>query len=417
MLQRPKGTVDLFGSKGRLYNNIEMYTYDYMKLNNFEYIKVPTFESSNLFKRGVGEGTDIVNKETYDFIDKGGREMTLRPEFTAGVVRSYIENKEYSFNRLKKYYYFGSCFRYERPQNGRLREFTQFGVEVIGAKNPRLDSDLIYMAYKYLEGLGIKNLKVKINTLGDNESRNKYKEILKEYISKDYDNLCDLCKDRYFRNPLRILDCKYDGNRDYIKNAPKTIDYLNEESINYFNSVKESLTELGIDYEVDTTLVRGLDYYTHTVFEIVSSDESLSLASTICGGGRYDNLVGMLDGPSTPAVGFAIGIERIVAALECDEDSKFYNSIDVYIMNLTDDVFAYKLNNDLRNNGYISDICYENKNMKQQWKLVDEINPNFVVIVGEDELAGGYVTIKDNKTKEQVSIKNDEVIDYFNTYY
>ena len=162
MLQRPKGTVDLFGSKGRLYNNIEMYTYDYMKLNNFEYIKVPTFESSNLFKRGVGEGTDIVNKETYDFIDKGGREMTLRPEFTAGVVRSYIENKEYSFNRLKKYYYFGSCFRYERPQNGRLREFTQFGVEVIGAKNPRLDSDLIYMAYKYLEGLGIKNLKLKL---------------------------------------------------------------------------------------------------------------------------------------------------------------------------------------------------------------------------------------------------------------
>ena len=417
MLQKPKGTVDFFGNKGKLYNNIEIYTYDYMKLNNFEYIKVPTFESSNLYKRGVGEGTDIVNKETYDFIDKGGREMTLRPEFTAGVVRSYIENKEYSFNRLKKYYYFGSCFRYERPQSGRLREFTQFGVEVIGAKNPRLDADLIYMAYKYLEGLGIKNLKVKINTLGDNESRNKYKEILKEYISKDYDNLCDLCKDRFDRNPLRILDCKYDGNRDYIKNAPKTIDYLNEDSINYFDNVKESLTKLEIDYEVDTTLVRGLDYYTHTVFEIVSGDKFLSLASTICGGGRYDNLVGMLDGPSTPAVGFAIGIERIVAALECDYDSKFDNSIDVYIMNLTDDVFAYKLNNDLRNNGYISDICYENKNMKQQWKLVDEINPNFVIIVGQDELDGGYVTIKDNKTKEQISVKNDEIIDYFNTYY
>ena len=417
MIQKPKGTIDLFGNKGRLYNNIEIYTYDFMRLNNFEYIKVPTFESSNLFKRGVGESTDIVNKETYDFIDKGGREMTLRPEFTAGVVRSYIENKEYSTNRIKKYYYFGSCFRYERPQSGRLREFTQFGVEVMGVKNPRLDADVIYMAYKYLEGLGIKKLKVKINTLGDNESRNRYKDILRDYIEKDYDNLCDLCKDRFLRNPLRILDCKYDGNRDYIKNSPKTVDFLNEESINYFNEVKKSLADLGIDYEVDTTLVRGLDYYTHTVFEIVSDDERLGLASTICGGGRYDNLVNMLDGPDVPAVGFAIGIERIITTLESDENFKIDNSVDIYIMNLVDSEMPYKLNNDLRSNGYVSDICYENKNMKQQWKIVDEMNPSFVVIIGEDEIKGGYVTIKDNKTKEQVSVKNEDVMEYFNTYY
>ena len=417
MIQKPKGTIDLFGLKGKIFKNIEMYTHDFMELYNFEFVKVPMFETSGLFKRGVGESTDIVNKETYDFFDKGNREMTLRPEFTAGVVRSYIENKEYSYNRLKKYYYFGSCFRYERPQSGRLREFTQFGVEVIGVKSAKLDADIIYMAYKYLGGLGIKNLKIKINTLGDNDSRNKYKEILKDYISKDYENLCDLCKDRFERNPLRILDCKYDGNRDYIKNSPKTIDYLNEESINYFNDVKSALEALGVNYEVDTTLVRGLDYYTHTVFEIVSDTDDLGLASTICGGGRYDNLVSALDGPDNPAVGFALGIERIITILEKDKNNKISDSIDVYIMNLVNDYLPYKLNNDLRENGYITEINYEEKNMKSQWKIVDEVNPSFVFIVGEDELNNGYVTIKDNKTKEQTKVKIEEVIEYLNTYY
>ena len=246
-------------------------------------------------------------------------------------------------------------------------------------------------------------------------SNNNYENIL--IVSKDYENLCDLCKDRFERNPLRILDCKYDGNRDYIKNSPKTIDYLNEESINYFNDVKSALEALGVNYEVDTTLVRGLDYYTHTVFEIVSDTDDLGLASTICGGGRYDNLVSALDGPDNPAVGFALGIERIITILEKDKNNKISDSIDVYIMNLVNDYLPYKLNNDLRENGYITEINYEEKNMKSQWKIVDEVNPSFVFIVGEDELNNGYVTIKDNKTKEQTKVKIEEVIEYLNTYY
>ena len=411
MIQKPKGTNDLYGIDGKIFEHIENYTHNLLKLYNYEYIKIPTFEASELFYRGVGDDTDIVNKETYDFVDKGNRNMTLRPEFTAGIVRSYIENKMYT-DEMKKLFYFGSAFRYERPQSGRFREFTQFGVEVFGVKNPFIDAEIISLAYNYLSGLGITGLVVKINTLGDSESRKKYNEVIREYLKKDYDNLCETCKERLDKNPLRILDCKYDNDRDYLKNAPKTVDFLNEESKEYYESVKNALDILDVPYIEDNTLVRGLDYYSHTVFEIVSDLEELGKANTLCGGGRYDTLVEKLDGPSTPGIGFAIGIERIIAVLKELEAYIPNIRLDVFIMNLDKSYFAYQVLDDLRNSGFSAEIDYKNKNMKGLWKLVDKYDPSYVVIIGEDEVKGGYVTLKDNVTKEETKVKASELIDY-----
>ncbi len=411
MLQKPKGTLDIKGKDAKSYKYIENAFNNFMSLYNYEYIKLPTFEVTELFYRGMGESTDVVNKETYDFIDKSGRKMTLRPEFTAGVVRSFIENKEYT-DGIKKYFYFGSSFRYERPQKGRLREFTQGGVEAFGIKNPAFDAEIISMAYRFLSSLGLVNLKVRINSLGDRESRQTYSEMIREYLSKDYDNLCDICKERLNRNPLRILDCKYDGEREYIKNAPKSVDYLNEESKEYYNKVKEMLEVLDIPYIEDSSLVRGLDYYSHTVFEIVSDLEELGKANTVCAGGRYDNLVELLDGPTTPGIGFAFGVERLMILMEELEAFIPEINLDVFIMNLDNNLYSYQVADDLRNSGFTVEIDYTNKNMKALWKLVDKYNPRYVIIIGEDEVKSGYLTVKDNITKEETKVKESEIIDF-----
>lgn len=411
MIQKPKGTMDLFGIDASIYNYVCNYASNFMSLYNYEFVKIPTFESTELFYRGVGDDTDIVNKETYDFIDKGDRKMTLRPEFTAGVVRCLLENKLY-VDGVRKFYYCGSAFRYERPQSGRLREFTQFGVEVFGVRNPFLDAEVISMPYRLLTGLGILNMKVKINSLGDKESRQEYNKVIRDYFKKDYDNLCDTCKERLESNPMRILDCKYDSEREYVKNAPKTIDFLNEESRDYFEDVKKDLDILGIPYVVDTSLVRGLDYYSHTVFEIVTDLDELGKANTLCAGGRYDSLVKTLDGPDTPGVGFAMGIERIMMILKEVESFVPRIKLDVFIMNLENSGFAYQVLDDLRNSGYSCEIDYTNKNMKGKWKLVDKLDPSYVLIIGEDEVNGDYVTVKDNVTKEETKVKVSELIEF-----
>lgn len=411
MIQKPKGTLDYINKDGYMYNYLYNYTMNFMHAYNYDFVKTPTFESTDLFYRGVGETTDIVNKETYDFIDKGDRKMTLRPEFTAGVVRSYIENKMYT-DEVKKLYYYGSAFRYERPQSGRLREFTQMGVEVFGVKNPNIDAEVISLAYKYLSGLGIENLHVVLNTLGDNESRNNYNKVIREYLEKDKDNLCEICKERLNKNPLRILDCKYDSEREYIKNAPKTVDYLNEESKSYYEAVKSSLDLLDIPYVEDPTLVRGLDYYTHTVFEIKSDLDFLGKANTICAGGRYDNLVKTLGGPDTPGIGFAAGIERIMTIMNELETYIPQEKLDIFIMNLEDSGYAYQVLDDLRSSGYSCEIDYTGKSMKGKWKLVDKYNPSYVLIIGEDEVKGNYITVKDNTTKESIQVKSNELMEY-----
>lgn len=414
MLQKPKGTLDIYGEDGKIFDYISNYTSAFMSLYNYEFIKLPTFESTELFYRGVGDTTDIVNKETYDFLDKSNRKMTLRPEMTAGTARCLIEDKLYA-EGVKKFYYLGSCFRYERPQSGRLREFTQFGIECFNVSNPKVDAEVISLAYRYLSGLGLTNLVVKLNSLGNKESRKEYNEVIKEYLSKDYDNLCDTCKERLSKNPLRILDCKYDGEREYIKNAPKTLDYLNEESKSYFEEVKSTLESLGIPFIEDSTLVRGLDYYSHTVFEIISDIPELGKANTLCGGGRYDGLVELLGGPSTPGIGFAMGIERIIILLKELECYVPDRELDVFVMNLDNTNYAFQIIDDLRLSEFSVETDYTGKNMKGMWKLVDKLNPKFVLIIGEDERVSNYITVKDNITKEETKVKTSDLIDYLNT--
>ena len=408
MLQKPKGTQDFYGESGYNYLNLTKYIENFMALYNYEYIKTPMFESSELFKRGVGESTDIVNKETYDFKDKGERNLTLKPEETASVVRAFIENKIYAENEVSKFFYITPCFRYERPQSGRFREFNQYGVEVFGSDSPYMDAEVILIAYKLLNNLGIKNLKVKINSLGNEESRKKYREALVEYFKDKIDSLCETCQERYKTNPLRILDCKVDQNNEVLKNAPKTISYLDEESNKFFEDVKNILSFNEIPFELDTNLVRGLDYYTHTVFEIVSDD---SLA--ICGGGRYNNLVKELGGPVVPAVGFACGIERILKILKDMDKDKKGNKIDIYIMNLFDTNETFNLLNSLRDSGFITETDFKVKSMKSLWKQVEKYNPNYVVMLGEDEIKGGYLTVKDNLTKESIQIERENAEEYF----
>ncbi len=414
MLQKPKGTLDIYGEDGKIFDYISNYTSAFMSLYNYEFIKLPTFESTELFYRGVGDTTDIVNKETYDFLDKSNRKMTLRPEMTAGTARCLIEDKLYA-EGVKKFYYLGSCFRYERPQSGRLREFTQFGIECFNVSNPKVDAEVISLAYRYLSGLGLTNLVVKLNSLGNKESRKEYNKVIKEYLSKDYDNLCDTCKERLSKNPLRILDCKYDGEREYIKNTPKTLDYLNEESKSYFEEVKSSLESLGIPFVEDSTLVRGLDYYSHTVFEIISDIPDLGKANTLCGGGRYDGLVELLGGPSTPGIGFAMGIERIIILLKELECYVPDRELDVFVMNLDNTNYAFQIIDDLRLSEFSVETDYTGKNMKGMWKLVDKLNPKFVLIIGEDERVNDYITVKDNITKEETKVKTSDLIDYLNT--
>lgn len=411
MIQKPKGTIDLFGLEGKTYEYVLSYMSSFLNVYNYNYVKIPTFETSELYKRGVGESSDIVNKEMYDFLDKSDRSMTLRPEFTAGVVRMLLENKLYS-KETNKFYYYGSAFRYERPQSGRYREFTQFGVEAFGIKNPYFDAEVISIAYKMLTDLGLKNLVVQINSLGDNSSREAYKNALREYFKPNIDNLCEDCKNRFNTNVLRILDCKVDKDNEILKNAPKTFDYLSEESKEYFNTLKTALNVLEVPFEESTSLVRGLDYYTDTVFEIVYKDSNLGNASVVCGGGRYDNLVNELGKINIPAIGFSIGVERLLLLLNEINVKPVDNKIDIYVMNLGQDKYAYEIVDMLRNSGFITETDYLNKSMKAQFKLVDDLNPDYVLIIGEDEAKGNYVTVKDNLTKENKKIEFDELIEY-----
>jgi len=416
MIQKPKGTYDVYKEKGKTINYIEDLFKALMEKYNYEYFRTPIFESSELFHRGVGTTTDIVTKETYDFIDRGNRNMTLRPEGTAGIVRSYIENKMYGNTVLPvKAWYYGPMFRYERPQSGRFREFYQFGVEVLGSSDPIADSEVISIPVNIYRLLGIKNVKVRINTLGDIESRNNYREALINYFKPYINDLCEDCKERYLKNPLRILDCKVDNDKECMKNVPTTIEYLNDYSKEYFEKVKKYLDALGIEYVVDTNIVRGLDYYSHTVFEVTAEIQNFGSQNVLCGGGRYDGLVEQLDGPSTPGVGFALGLERLLSALDAEGiDLGIKDEIDLYMTYMSENEkdVALGLTSDLRLNGFKVELDYMNRNLKSNFKQADRLNAKFIGIIGEDEKKNKYLTIKNNKTKEEFKVKYEDLI-YF----
>ena len=416
MIQKPKGTYDVFGDYGKKVLYLEMLFQSLMEKYNYEFIRTPIFESTDLFHRGVGETTDIVSKETYDFLDRGERKMTLRPEGTAGVVRSFIENKMYTNSSMPvKTWYYGPMFRYERPQAGRYREFYQMGVEAFGTSDPLMDAEVISIAVNFYKLLGLKDVKVRINSLGDSESRSNYRDALLAYFKQHLDKLCSDCKERYNKNPLRILDCKVDHDLDIMHNAPKISDYLSNEAIDHFEKVKDYLDNSGISYIVDDNLVRGLDYYTNTVFEVEADIPGFGANSVLCAGGRYDHLVENIGGPSTPGVGFALGMERLINVLEASSiNLNIENGIDLYVIPMNDIVksYAFDVTNKLRMSGFKVEMDYMNRNLKSNFKQADRLNSHFVAIIGEDEMANDYITIKNNITKEEDKIDTAYLVNY-----
>jgi histidyl-tRNA synthetase len=406
MIQKMKGTYDLIEDIPYMHE-IEKKMMHVSRLFNFSEIRTPHFEASELFHRSVGETSDIVSKETYDFKDRGDRLNTLRPEGTAGIVRAYIENKLYAIPALPhKYYYAGSMFRYERPQKGRFREFRQFGAEVFGSEHPEMDAEIIAYAVTFLKALKLKEVSVTINSLGDKLSKERYHKALKDHLKDDITSLCKDCQTRYDQNPLRILDCKVDHDHPLLKSAPKPLDYLTEDDRHHFDQVCDYLDAMNIPYVIDKNLVRGLDYYTHTVFELKVSKSLLGNQNTICGGGRYNHLVETLGGPKTPAVGFAFGIERLIIALKAANLIQTEKGIHAYFLVLGDKARfkAMTLMQKLRLGGLVSNMDFHQKSMKAQFKQSDYQGARFVIIIGDAELKEEACNVKDQLTNEELRV-------------
>ncbi|MEG0909853.1 MAG: histidine--tRNA ligase [Bacilli bacterium] len=419
MITKPKGTYDILGEDAKKIQQINNLVDYFCEMYNYEYIRTPIFEVTELFHRSVGEETDIVTKETYDFIDRSERELTLRPEGTAGVVRSFIENKMYGDALPKKFYYNGTMYRYERPQSGRFREFYQIGVEVFGSDSPNIDAEVISIPVNFYKLIGLKGIKVNINTLGDKESRENYKEALINHFKPHINNLCSDCQERFLKNPLRILDCKIDASNEIMKTAPKTIDYLNQVSKDHFTKVKEALDALDIDYIVNPGIVRGLDYYTHTVFEVEADIKGFGSNNVLCGGGRYNGLISAIGGPEISGVGFALGLERLLNAINAEAiELPINDTVNAYIIPMSEEEQSYAmgLTQSLRLNGFTVEMDYMSRKLTNNFKQADKLNSEFIIIIGEEEIKNKTLTIKNNKTKEEYKIKETEVIDFLDEF-
>lgn len=413
MISKQKGTYDLYGEEARKVLALRNIFENIMNNFNYSFIRTPVFESTELFKRTSGETSDVVSKEMYEFKDKKDRSLALRPEGTASVARCFIENKLYT-DLPRKFWYFEPMYRYDRPQKGRYREHFQFGCEAYGSNDARVDAEIISIPYHLFETLGLEGVKVRINTLGDNESRENYKKALVDYLKPHIDSLCEDCKERFNKNPLRILDCKVDKDNEILKNIPKTIDYLNEESKTFFDEVLSYLDSLEICYEVDPKTIRGLDYYTHTVFEIEANIKDFGAQNVLCAGGRYNNLVENLDGPATPAVGFGLGSERLLLALEHENiDIALTKSVDVYVIPMTlDKTFSFSLVYLLRTLGLSVETDYLNRKLANNFKYAEKLNAKYAVVIGEDEIEKEYFTVKNMKTREEEKVSKNEFLKY-----
>ncbi|MBD3168087.1 MAG: histidine--tRNA ligase [candidate division Zixibacteria bacterium] len=401
-LQRIKGTDDILPPESRLWRYLYDVVHQTMSQYGYNEIIVPMFEYTELFARGIGEATDIVSKEMYTFKDMGGRSITLRPEGTASVVRAFTENSLGSKSPLSKLYYIGPMFRQEKPQKGRKRQFYQFGLEVLGTDSPFADVEGIVLNVRILQKLGINDTQLMINSIGDPESRSVYKESLKEYIKSRLDNICDDCRKRYENNPLRVLDCKRQECRKEMQNAPSILEHLNKDSKKHFESVKAGLDAIGIEYKINERLVRGLDYYTRTVYEIVSS--SLGAQDSISGGGRYDLLVEELGGKPTPAFGFAAGIERIILAMDGNKRDEIMDSgIDCFIAVLDTKILtkAFELAENFRKAGLSVEIELLGRSLKAQMREANRSGAKTVVMLGEDEINRNVYGLKNMATGDQ----------------
>ena len=412
MIQKPKGTKDILPDEVFKWQYIEEKVKKIFENTGMKEIRVPVFEHTELFSRGVGETTDVVQKEMYTFEDKGGRSITLRPEGTAGVVRSYIENGMASMPTPIKLWYEMAMYRYENVQKGRLREFKQIGTEILGTSSYLADVEAIMLGVRIFEELNIPNVKLNLNSIGCPECRKKYQDALREFIRPNLDKYCDTCKTRYEKNPMRILDCKEKRCKEMNQGAPIILDYLCDDCREHFENVKTMLTKLGVDYEIDAGIVRGLDYYTRTVFEFVSEDDGL----TVLGGGRYDGLVKEVGGQDTPAVGFAMGVERLLEVFDrYNKDLVKEKSMDLYIANIGEKAndFATKLVLELRNAGVFveKDIC--ERSLKAQFKYADKNNAKFVLTLGDDEVEAKKARIKNMQTGEEVEteLSVDDIVD------
>ncbi|MFC4388397.1 histidine--tRNA ligase [Gracilibacillus marinus] len=415
-MKGPRGTQDLLPGVTEKWQYVEDKLKNLSMRYNYQEIRTPIFEHTELFQRGVGDTTDIVQKEMYTFTDKGDRSITLRPEGTASVVRSFVQHKLFGLpNQPTKLFYIGPMFRYERPQQGRMRQFVQYGVEALGSEDPAIDAEVMALALEAYKQLGLKSLKLVINSLGDIDSRNAHRQALIEHFSSVKEELCGDCQERLEKNPLRILDCKKDRNHPSMQTAPSILEYLNDYSRNYFEQVKRYLDVMGISYVVDQNLVRGLDYYNHTAFEIMSDAEGFGAITTLSGGGRYNGLVSDLGGPETPGIGFALSIERLLMALEAENISlPIKESIDCYVIALGEEanLKAAAIVQQLRQQGIQVDKDYQNKKMKAQFKAADRLQAKFVLVLGEDELAKNEVAVKEMETGNQENIKLDVLTDY-----
>ena len=413
----PRGCQDLYGDGSYQWQNLETILRQFCYLYNYDEIRTPIFEHTNVFKR-ENDSSDMVNKEMYTFqLENSKTSLTIRPEGTAGVVRSFVENKMYANPDLPvKMYYMGPMARHERPQKGRLRIFHQFGVESLGVKSPYVDVETISLAYSILKTLGLKDIKVLINTLGDDASRQAYRQALHTHFEPYYDELCGDCKRRFEQNPLRILDCKVDHDKDCMKKAPSMRDYLNDDSKSYFQTVLDLLDELEIPSEIDDKLVRGLDYYTHTVFEIVSMNKEMGAQSTVLAGGRYDGLIPYFGGPEgMSGIGWALGMERLLIALQAEGNSLDTKpDLDVYVMCLDEEARSYAFNvlTELRAYGYRAEMDYTGRSFKGQFKAVDRAKAHYALILGSSESQEHKITIKNTADRTQETIDRDDLIRY-----
>lgn len=401
-IKAQKGTKDMLPQDAYKWQYIE----EKLRKISAEYgireIRTPMFEATELFNRGVGETTDVVQKEMYTFEDKGHRSITLKPEGTSPAVRAFVENSLYADAQPTKMFYFTPCFRYEKMQKGRLRQFHQYGIEVLGSQEPTVDAEVISLVMNALNSFGVKGLSLNINSLGCPNCRPKYNEALKAYLKENYDNLCETCQTRFEKNPLRILDCKVETCKEIVKAAPVILDFICEECSNHFESLKKYLDVMEVDYKVDSQIVRGLDYYTKTVFEVIKD------GLTVCGGGRYDHLVEEIDGPETPAVGFAMGLERLLLLLEeegieIEEPTRF----DLFIGDMSEEakIRAIKLSNDLRKMGLKVEIDHLGKRVKAQMKYANKVGARFTAIIGDSEIEEDKLQLKKMDDGEKFDVK------------
>ena len=408
----PKGTKDLLPAQAYKWHYVERKFAEICKNYGFKEIRTPMFEHTEVFARGIGDTTDVVQKEMYTFNDHGNRSITLKPEGTSGAVRAFIEHKQYAEVQPTKYYYDTDCFRYEKPQSGRLRHFHQFGIEVFGTPNMLADSEVICLANDFLNQLGITEIELRVNSVGCPECRKKHREALKEFLRPRYDELCNTCKERYDRNPMRILDCKSEICQEIVKDAPRMLDYLCDDCKNAFEELKSNLTAMGIEYKVDPNIVRGLDYYTKTAFEFVTT--SIGAQGTVCGGGRYDHLIEELGGPPIPGVGFGLGIERLLMLMDaCGAQFPADDSVDVFIavMGERAKAFGLKLCRELRQSGVAAEMDTLARNIKGQFKYADRLNAKYTLVIGENELDKGVVSLKDMSMSQQREIKIEDIFE------